>query len=244
MQNETKILELLEKILSKIDNKYNSLDNEPYQSADTKDLDVALAKAMGEINSIGFNATNPHYRSGYANLDAIMTVVRPVLSKYGLYISQQERLMSNGTIVLYTRVRHCGQWIESRIPIIPDKDNIQGYGSAISYHKRYSIMSLLGITCAQDNDDDDGESLMTQSRIRDDMENPRKLESVRDRVVKEYINEEEVYALETLLVNRPKLANKLLSDLGIKSLRYIPKDNFQPIRQKLQTHIQNNPLEK
>lgn len=48
----------------------------------------ALAKAQGELTNIETNSSNPHFKSKYADLGAILAVVRPVLSKHGICVCQ------------------------------------------------------------------------------------------------------------------------------------------------------------
>lgn len=134
---------------------------DPYCSDQINDIALALSKAQGEYLPVAQSRQNPFFKSQYADLDAYITAARPALTKHGLAFYQFTKLSANGPTVLHTRLIHSsGQWIESRSRIIPIKNDMQAYGSALSYQRRYSAMTLLGITSNNDPLDDDGEATL------------------------------------------------------------------------------------
>jgi hypothetical protein len=135
------------------------LAEDPYNSEHINEIALALSKAQGEYLPVAQSRQNPFFKSQYADLDAYITAARPALTKHGLAFYQFTKLSPNGPTVLHTRLIHAsGQWIESRSRIIPIKNDMQAYGSALSYQRRYSAMTLLGITSNNDPLDDDGEA--------------------------------------------------------------------------------------
>src|SRR3546814_17485143 len=54
----------------------------------TPELFGAIAAAQGEIENASKNAANPHFKSKYADLAAILNTTRPVFAKHGLSLSQ------------------------------------------------------------------------------------------------------------------------------------------------------------
>jgi hypothetical protein len=125
-------------------------------SPEINELAASLAMAQAEMENVGKDGTNPHFRSRYATLGAVLDVVRPALAKQGIAIVQ---MPINGerdtTIGVITRLAHAsGQWIESALYVVPAKFDAQGAGSVISYLRRYSLMAMAGVW----QDDDDGES--------------------------------------------------------------------------------------
>lgn len=120
----------------------------------------ALVAAQAEMKAVGKDATNPHFRSRYATLDAIMDMVRPVLARHGLAVMQgtlypdtneDGRLTS---LAVETRIIHTsGEWVASSVIMPVAKADPQGAGSAVTYGRRYGLSALLAIVA---DDDDDG----------------------------------------------------------------------------------------
>jgi hypothetical protein len=115
----------------------------------------ALALAQAEMQNVGKDGRNPHFRSTYATLGAVLDEVRPALAKQGIAIVQMA-INGEGTAVgVMTRFVHkSGQWIESALYVTPSKFDAQGAGSVISYLRRYALMSMAGVW----QEDDDGEA--------------------------------------------------------------------------------------
>lgn len=121
------------------------------------ELAAALAKAQGEFSPVGVNRENTFFKSSYADLDAIIMATRPSLSKNGISFLQFTSFGEDGATILITRLLHSsGQFIDGKIRIIPDKNDVQSFGKVLTYHKRYAAMSILGVTSSSDMHDDDG----------------------------------------------------------------------------------------
>lgn len=122
-------------------------------SEQINELAAALAKAQGVREPAIFDKINPHFKSKYASINSIMDSVKKPLADNGL--STIQSLAGNGdALFIITRVLHSsGQWIEDDgVPLLLDKQNMQGLGSAISYAKRYGISAMLSIVCDEDDD--------------------------------------------------------------------------------------------
>lgn len=128
------------------------------KSDDSKDLFAALAKAQGEMGAAKKDATNPFFKSHYADLASIWRCCQEVLPRHGLAVLQIPQMMDVAeTMVLETVITHAsGQWISGHYKIKPIKDDPQGWGSAMSYARRYSLAAMLSIV----TEDDDGEGAM------------------------------------------------------------------------------------
>jgi hypothetical protein len=114
-------------------------------------LDAALAKAQAELTNPVKEATNPHFRSRYATLDAGLNIVRECLSKNGISFTQPTRV-EDSILILETRLAHEGQWIVSEYPVCTFPVKHQEMGSALTYARRYSLFSLVGIAGEEDDD--------------------------------------------------------------------------------------------
>ena len=116
---------------------------------------AALAKAQSEMGTVYKDATNPHFRSKYAGLPAILNEIIPTLTKHGFAFLQLPDFDStDNTVSVHTLLTHKdGHTIEAttRAPIGKKLDP-QAFGSAVTYLRRYSAQSMLGIS----TEDDDG----------------------------------------------------------------------------------------
>lgn len=200
-----------------------------YQSHPTMEVDSALAKAQCEYPEIKPESKNQWHQSDYAKFDTIMRVIRPILAKNGLALSQYTVIDSDeGGRVLHTVVRHSsGQWLESRERIIPDKNDDQTYASTLQYKKRIQAMALLGITINDDVEDDDAEIAMTEARrayIKGTALNakydPREESST-------VISQKELEELDYELAEYPDIGEQILRSLRIHDLKDMPKSKFR-----------------
>lgn len=118
-------------------------------------LFAALAKAQVEIKGAAKDATNPHYKSKYADLASVVDAARP-LAKHGI-ATVQVPFSENGEIGVTTILGHdSGEWISGRLSVKPLKLDPQGAGSVLTYLRRYSLAAMAGIA----PEDDDGEAAM------------------------------------------------------------------------------------
>jgi ERF superfamily len=115
----------------------------------------ALAKAQAKISNPAKTALNPHFKSNYANLATGIDSIRAALGEQGIAFVQTTA-MRGEMMVLYTRLIHSsGEWVGSEWPVAAySKVSPQQMGSALTYARRYSLFSIVGI--AGHDDDDDG----------------------------------------------------------------------------------------
>lgn len=128
-----------------------------YSSDDTTELYKALAGFHKHFTTVEKDAQNPFHESSYASLSQILNVIRPILNEQGLVLVQLPiNGMEKHSICIKTRLIHVetGQFLESNsISLIPPKLEAQGYGSLMTYLKRYQITSLLGLSFSEDDTD-------------------------------------------------------------------------------------------
>jgi hypothetical protein len=207
---------------------------DPYESEQTDLLDTALAKAALEYTRIGFNCENPYFKSSYADLDAIMWAIRPVLARHGCRIEYKTKLADDGATILHCRVKHSsGQWSESRARIIPTKNDQQSYASALTYMKRHQVMAILNVTISEDYTDDDAERNMAEHRgiqekgvALNTKYNPKENTS-------ETITREQREELEYEMAEFPDILTMVLDGLKIESLADMPKSKFHASAERI-----------
>lgn len=124
------------------------------QSSEIKDLVSALVKVQSEIRDAEKNSTNPHFKSQYANLESVIGATREPLAKNNLVVTQQGSFVDGKPVLITTLMHSSGQWLRSTMPVLNDKNNAQGLGSALSYARRYALAAIAGITQVDDDGND------------------------------------------------------------------------------------------
>lgn len=125
-----------------------------YQSESINELASALAKAQAEIKHAGKTADNPFFKSKYADLPAVIDVAKEHLAANGLSVSQPTDIDEAGKVVLITQLNHSsGQWLRGYYPVNPVKNDPQGYGSALTYARRYAFSAMVGVAATGEDDD-------------------------------------------------------------------------------------------
>lgn len=145
------------------------------KSESIKLLAVALAKAQAVMEDAKKSSNNPYFRSRYADLQSVWDAARKPLTDNGLSVVQIPGKDSQGHYLDTLLLHNSGEWIEGRMYTSPVKDDPQGIGSAITYARRYSLQSFVGIA----PDDDDGEASMGRgnAQIRGKIDTaPQKIE--------------------------------------------------------------------
>lgn len=116
-------------------------------------LSAAMAAAQGEMKPAVKDATNPHFKSKYADLASVFEAIRAPFAKHGLSVWQELDNADNGVKVTTRLVHKSGQWVEFGPLSVPAfKQDAQGLGSAATYARRYGLAAALGV-CADEDDD-------------------------------------------------------------------------------------------
>jgi hypothetical protein len=118
-----------------------------------KNIATALVKAQKAFGPALKTHTNPAFRSKYADLSACIEAVMDALNDNGIAMVQQTREDATGVTVETVFVHESGELLSSGPLHVPAaKQDPQGYGSALTYARRYSLMAACGIA----PEDDDG----------------------------------------------------------------------------------------
>lgn len=114
---------------------------------------AALVKAQRDFGPALKTSTNPHFKSRYADLSACVEAVIDGLNSNGLALIQRTHECSDGVTVETVFVHESGETFEAgKLHVPATKHDAQGYGSALTYARRYSLMAACGIA----PEDDDG----------------------------------------------------------------------------------------
>jgi len=112
----------------------------------------ALVKAQSEMSHAAFDQTNPHFKSKFASLKSVIDAVKPSLNSNGIAFIQKSVPMEHGIAVETVFHGHGEQLSTGPVPVPIDKANAQGFGSALTYAKRYSLAMACGIAADEDDD--------------------------------------------------------------------------------------------
>lgn len=110
-------------------------------------LYTKLNQVKKEIGAISKDSTNPFFKSKYFDINALLKHVEPLLQKNGLLLLQP---IVKGEVFSEIVDIDNGESVQSSIPL-PQMDDPQKLGSAITYYRRYTLQSLLGLQ-AEDDD--------------------------------------------------------------------------------------------
>jgi hypothetical protein len=122
------------------------------RSETIKELATALSKAQAAMKGAAKDSENPHFRSKYADLSSVWEACREALTANGLSVVQAPRAIEAGIEVETMLMHTSGEWISETLALPVQKADAQGFGSALTYCRRYGLSAMVGIA----PEDDDG----------------------------------------------------------------------------------------
>lgn len=137
-------------------------------SESIKDIAKALASAQLETEELtraktaSIESSKGHYKYTYADLASVIEAALPALNKHGISVVQSPE-DDNGRIKVTTMLVHeSGEWIQGELSLPVPVQTPQGYGSAITYARRYGLMAMVGVA----PEDDDGKGAGTEPKTK------------------------------------------------------------------------------
>ncbi len=186
----------------------------PKRSSEQNELITALCKAQAELPIVDKNKSG---RFKYADFPQVIFMTRPILTKYGLAVTQDFVASSDGGNFILTTLAHIsGQWRES-IYALPRRgfDLLEkgqsmnaAAGGDITYYKRYTYCAIIG--CATSDEDYDGEAALTDTRGRYSVT----------------ISPAQAGLLRSVIGKDTKMIAAILQKESIKDLSELHKDKF------------------
>ena len=127
------------------------------KSTSIKELAAALTLAQEEMKPVPMNSVNPFLKNRFADLGAMIEASRPILARHALSLSQFPVTTGHGEIGITTILMHAsGEWMENTVSLPVEiekgKSSAQVAGSIITYLRRYSWASVLGLYADEDTD--------------------------------------------------------------------------------------------
>lgn len=214
----------IKKELQMLRTEYEKISRKATESQELANLFEALAKAQLDMEVAKTDQTNPFFKSNYADLASIVKASRPFLAKNGLSVAQRIIPTEDGKLHLYTRICHAsGQWMESMMPIVPPKNDIQTIGSYITYLRRYNYAAIVGVVAS--GEDDDGETAMSVPRQGGSYNSTTSNEGK--------ISKAQLQVLSEELENHEEILENLLKGFKIGKLADMPSKKYSQCMQRI-----------
>lgn len=124
----------------------------------------AYIKAQSEMGAALKRADNPFLKSKYADLNSVIDVVYPAFHQNGFAVMQFCGRDDHGDYVMTSLMHHSDDAdpINSKVYLSYKKGDMQSYGGAITYARRYGMLTVCGVAV----DDDDGNSSLGHQRMQ------------------------------------------------------------------------------
>jgi hypothetical protein len=179
-------------------------------------LYAALARAQATYSSAQKNGYNPHFKSNFPTFEDLVSASRESLAREGLSVTQFLDSSDDDKDYLVTLLMHSsGESIKSRMRIyVKDSADIQKFGSAMTYLKRYVYASICGISTSEY--DGDGN----------------------DAAVEPVINEKQVRLLKVLVKGNKGLEETICAHYSVDSFAHIPAKHMNQIVEKLKKNAE------
>jgi hypothetical protein len=173
-----------------------------WEPQDHNSVQAALIAAQLEFGRVQKGSMNPAFKSRYADLSDVASVVIPTLNRHGVAVFHIIEADAMKTVFHHAS---SGTEIACAVPLVVDRNNMQGMKSAVTYAKRIGLESLSGVA----PEDDDGNAAAAAPPVKT-------------------ISREQVETLEDLMgeiedLNRPAF----FKYLGVKELKELPAGMYQ-----------------
>ena len=144
-----------------------------------KNIAAALVQAQRGFAPALKTSLNPHFRSKYVDLAGCIEAVVDALNGAGIALIQRTFEDNTGVTVETVFVHESGEMMEcGKLHVPASKQDPQGYGSALTYARRYSLMAAAGI--APEDDDGNAASKVKVSATKTDLVPPNRMAIVAD----------------------------------------------------------------
>lgn len=189
-----------------------------------------LMKAKREMGSaVKKDSANPFHKSKYASLGAHLELSESILDRHGLIMVQTVNGSQDKAMLVSTLCHpESGQWIKSYLPLPNPKNDSQGLGASITYMRRYSINTMLGLSA----EDDDAESACIREPKTPAKKAPSQFDTNENKVV--CINEDQFRTLSSLerKLDEPTkkhMQKALMNEFNINSISQATADMYQSL---------------
>lgn len=185
-----------------------------------KEISGALVRAQKAFGPALKSSSNPHFKSRYADLAACVEAVIESLNNNGIALVQRTDLCEDGVIVETTFIHESGEYLSAgKLHVPASKQDAQGYGSALTYARRYSLMAACGIA----PEDDDGNSATASAPQRTAMQR-----------LAPTVGANEIAAITSLAASVQVPLDAIAATFGVQSINQLPLNKAAEVIARLQ----------
>ena len=190
------------------------------QSENLDKLFKGMNTFRSQLKQPGKDAKNPFFKSNYVTLEGVQNAIDAAIKGTGLAYTQIVKNDDNGNVGVETIITHeSGQYLTTGVLALrPEKATPQGYGSTITYAKRYQLSSAFGVSSDVDDDGNVGSgSFKTQAKGNYQQSYPQPRQQVQQKQVNPEIatyNSLFNKALKTLETDKATLKSQVTEQIG------------------------------
>jgi len=167
-----------------------------------KSINEKLFALQNEIGAISKDAKNPFYKSKYFDINSLIKQLQPLFQKHRLLLLQpiEESLV-------YTRIVcvDSGEYVVAGMKL-PELADIQKLGGAVTYLRRYTLSSLLGLQSEEDDDGTSAKIVKKGSKLSQDLfMNAVNAYKSKPKEVKEYLRKYTLDEVQLNILNKNKI---------------------------------------
>jgi hypothetical protein len=189
----------------------------------------AMAEAQNKIRPALKDGTNPHFKSKYTSIASVWESLREPMTSNGLTVWQDVTTTERGVSVDTRIVHSSGQWVEFGPLTMPvGKADAQGFGSCISYAKRYALCAAIGIVSGDEDDDAQGTVDRGTGEVKE--AKPVGIVPLSD------LQKQKIQALLDAIKDS-EYTEKLCKFMNVKDLRDIPAKDFDRVIGSLEKKV-------
>lgn len=199
--------------------------NASAKNIEAASLASAMALAFAEIDGAIKGNENAAFKQGgrvskYADINAVIDAIKPALINHGLFFTQHPQPHDRG-VQIETFLHHAnGESISLGVLFVPaSKQDAQGFGSALTYARRYALVTAFGVPV----EDDDGNAAAASS----------KKEREAQKQPEPKITHEQVTELELLIPAAKLTSAQFNQTMGIESLPDLPASRYEEAKDRI-----------
>ena len=176
----------------------------------TNNIYAALARAQATYTSAQKGGYNPHYKSSFSTFEDLVLASRESLAREGLSVSQYLNSDDDKEYLVTLLMHSSGEIIKSKVRIyVKDSADIQKFGSAMTYLKRYVYASICGIATSEHDDD------------------------AQDTNIDPLITDKQIWLIRSYIKGDAEIEEKICKHYGVGHLSSIPAKYINQIVDKL-----------
>lgn len=185
-------------------------------------ISAAYVAAFSEIEAATKSAKNPHFKSKYADLPAVIDAIKPHLAKHNLGFMQCPRPSDGGVSIETILIHASGEKMSMGVLFVPaNKHDAHGYGSALTYARRYALQTCFGLP----TEDDDGHAAVNSFQQKSVPVGP--------------ITPEQFAVLQELIDRTGVDVVQMAAHYKVDAISKLPSDKFEAAKRALEGKLTN-----